>query len=75
MEVFFTSPTLGQIFGTITTEDNKNYLFTGKNVLINIDLCRTKTGWICTKEHWLHDSQIQELGAQIDRNDQQLSTK
>lgn len=65
IEVYFTSPILGQIYGTITRQQD-NYRFIGKNVLVSIELRRLATGWICEQEQWLHDSQVQEIGNQID---------
>ncbi|RYY30693.1 MAG: hypothetical protein EOP41_00080 [Sphingobacteriaceae bacterium] len=67
MEVYFTSPILGQIFGKVTAQGGDTYRFVGKNVLVNIELKRLETGWICEQEQWLHDSQVQEIGQQIDQ--------
>lgn len=76
MEVYFTSPTLGQIFGTVTTNDRKNYFFTGKNALINVELCRSENGkWFCQKDQWLLDEQIKEIGLQIDKAESWLSAQ
>lgn len=75
MEVYFTSPTLGQILGTVTTTDQEIYQFKGQNVLISIELLRSKTGWICRKDEWLLPSQIEELGSQIDKTEEWLSAK
>ena len=66
MEAYFTSPILGQIFGTVTRQRQDIYRFIGKNVLVNIELRRLETGWICEQEQWLHNSQVEEIGKQID---------
>lgn len=75
MEVYFTSPTLGQIYGTVSTQDHKTYGFKGRNVLICIELCRSNAAWVCKNEQWLHDHQIQEIGMQIDKMEKWLSAK
>lgn len=69
IEVYFTSPILGQIYGKVTAESDGLYRFIGKSVLVNIELRRLESGWICEKEEWLHDSQVQELGDQIDKEE------
>lgn len=66
MQVYFTSPTLGRIYGVVTTEDGKIYYFKGETVLIGVTLSKSETGWMCLKESWLHDYQIAEVGLQID---------
>jgi hypothetical protein len=75
MEVYFTSPTLGKVYGVVTTQDHKNYQFKGNNVLICIEICRTAAGWEGQKEQWLHDYQIQEIGMQIDELEKWLSAQ
>ncbi|MGI4750721.1 MAG: hypothetical protein ACRYFB_08810 [Janthinobacterium lividum] len=75
MEVYFTSPILGQIYGRVITENEDMYRFIGKNVLVNIELRRLESGWICEKEQWLHDSQVEEIGEQIDKAEQWSSAK
>jgi hypothetical protein len=75
MEVYFTSPTLGKVYGVVTTQDYKTYLFKGNNVLISIELCKAAQGWECQKEQWLHDHQIQEIGMQIDELERWLSAR
>ncbi|WP_419801359.1 hypothetical protein [Mucilaginibacter sp.] len=66
MEAYFTSPILGQIFGTVTRQRQDSYRFIGKNVLVNIELRRLEAGWICEQDQWLHNSQVEEIGKQID---------
>ena len=66
MEVYFTSPILGQIYGRITAENENTYRFIGKNVLVSIELKRQESGWICEQEQWLHESQVKEIGDQIE---------
>lgn len=73
MEVYFTSPILGRIYGLATTENHETYLFKGQKVLINIEICRDGTGWICPKDQWLHDFQVNEIGMQIDNLEKWLS--
>ncbi len=75
MEVYFTSPTLGQIYGTVSTENHITYLFKGHHVLISLELCRTESGWVCQKDQWLHDYQIEEIGMQIDQLEKWLSAQ
>ncbi|MGI4728430.1 MAG: hypothetical protein ACRYGB_07650 [Janthinobacterium lividum] len=75
MEVYFTSPILGQIYGRVTTEQEDIYQFIGKSVLVSIELKRLESGWICEQEQWLHDSQVQELGEQIDKAEEWSSAK
>lgn len=75
MEVYFTSPTLGKIYGLVTTENHKTYCFKGRNVLIYLELNRGQKGWVCEKEQWLHDSQIKEIGMQIDDMEKWLFAK
>lgn len=75
MEVYFTSPTLGRIYGTVSTENHQTYQFKGCNVLIGLTLCKNRLGWACEKDQWLHDSQIQEIGAQIDEQEKWLSAR
>lgn len=75
MEVYFTSPILGQIFGRVTVQGENVYRFIGKNVLVNIELKRLKTGWVCEQEQWLHDSQVQEIGEQIDKAEEWISAQ
>lgn len=75
MEVYFTSPTIGKVYGLVSTEDQKTYFFKGDNVLISIELCRNPSGWVCRKEHWLHDHQIREIGLQIDEMEKWLSAR
>ncbi len=75
MEAYFTSPTLGKIYGTVKTENFETYRFTGRNVLISIELCRNGSRWICEKEQWLHDFQIKEIGLQIDKMEEWVSSK
>lgn len=75
MEVFFTSPILGQIYGKVTAQSNGSYRFIGKSILVSIDLRRLESGWICEKEEWLHDSQVQELGEQIDKEEEWISAR
>ncbi|MGI4021562.1 MAG: hypothetical protein ACRYFA_08665 [Janthinobacterium lividum] len=75
MEVYFTSPTIGKVYGSVNTEDHKTYYFKGNNVLISIELCRSQSGWVCQKEHWLHDHQVQEIGLQIDKMEKWLSAQ
>lgn len=76
MEVYFTSPTLGKIYGTVTTTDQKTYFFKGRNVLISIELCRNQSGdWVCQKDQWLHNHQVQEIGIQIEQTEKWLSAK
>jgi len=74
MEVYFTSPILGQIYGTINRQQD-SYRFIGKNVLVSIELRRLASGWICEQEQWLHDSQVQEIGEQIDKAEQLISAR
>ena len=76
MKVYFTSPILGQIYGTVTKKDQRTYLFKGANALINIELVKTEDSkWVCRKDAWLLDSQIMEIGLQIDQMDAWLSAK
>ncbi|MVN21396.1 hypothetical protein [Mucilaginibacter arboris] len=75
MEAYFTSPTLGRVYGTVITENHEIYNFIGRNVLINITLCRQLTGWVCQKDQWLHDFQIAEIGLQIDTVEKWLSAQ
>jgi len=76
MEVYFTSPTLGKIYGTVTTEDQLTYFFKGRTVLICIGLCRKETGgWFCPNDQWLHDYQVEEIGQQIDHTENWLSAQ
>lgn len=75
MEVYFTSPILGQIYGTVTRQRQDCYRFIGKNVLVNIELRRLSSGWICELEQWLHDSQVEEIGEQIDKAEQLISAR
>jgi hypothetical protein len=76
MEVYFTSPTLGRIYGIVTTNDQVTYSFKGRAVLICIELCRKPSGgWLCLKEQWLHDHQINEIGQQIDHIENWLSAQ
>lgn len=75
MEAYFTSPTLGKIYGTVKKEDCETYRFTGQTVLLSIVLCRSRSGWVCKKEQWLHDSQIKEIGLQIDKMKEWVSAK
>ncbi len=75
MEVYFTSPILGRIYGTVTTQTENVYQFKGRNVLICLELCRNGSAWACQKEEWLHDSQIREIGSQIDVMEKWLSAQ
>ncbi|RYY06777.1 MAG: hypothetical protein EOP43_05295 [Sphingobacteriaceae bacterium] len=75
MEVYFTSPTIGKVYGLVSTEDHKTYHFKGNNVLVSIELCRDASGWVCQKEHWLHDHQVLEIGLQIDKLEKWLSAQ
>lgn len=75
MEVYFTSPILGQIHGKVTAESDGLYLFVGSSILVSIELRRLESGWICEKEEWLHHSQVQELGDQIDKEEEWSSAK
>ncbi len=75
MEVYFTSPILGQIYGKVTAECDGLYRFIGRNILVSIELRRLESGWICEKEEWLHNSQVQELGDQIDKKEDWISAK
>ena len=75
MEVYFTSPTLGRIYGTVSTENHETYQFKGCQVLISLELNKTGSGWICQKGQWLHDSQIREIGAQVDEQEKWLSAR
>jgi len=43
--------------------------------LLSIVLCRSRSGWVCKKEQWLHDSQIKEIGLQIDKMKEWVSAK
>ncbi len=70
IEAYFTSPILGQIYGTIIRQQPDSYRFIGKNVLVSIEMRRLPAGWICEQEQWLHDSQVQEIGEQIDKAEQ-----
>lgn len=75
MEVYFTSPTLGRIYGTVSTQNHQNYQFKGHNVLICLALFKSEFGWICEKDQWLHDSQIEEIGMQIDELEKWFSAR
>lgn len=75
MEVYFTSPILGRIYGTVTTQDQKTYQFKGRNVLICLKLEKNGLNWVCQKEEWLHDSQVEEIGLQIDEQEKWLSAR
>lgn len=75
MEVYFTSPILGQIYGKVTAESGGLYRFIGSSILVSIDLRRFESGWICEKEEWLHNSQVQELGEQIDKEEEWSSAR
>lgn len=75
MEVYFTSPILGQIYGKVTAESDGLYRFIGNSILVSIDLRRFESGWICVKEEWLHHSQVQELGEQIDKEEEWSSAR
>ncbi|MEX8548301.1 MAG: hypothetical protein V5804_11925 [Mucilaginibacter sp.] len=75
MEVYFTSPTLGRIYGTVSTQNHQTYQFKGSQVLIGLTLNKTGLGWVCEKGQWLHDSQIQEIGVQIDEQEKWLSAR
>ncbi|RYY22043.1 MAG: hypothetical protein EOP41_07665 [Sphingobacteriaceae bacterium] len=75
MEVYFTSPILGQIYGKVTAEGGNKYRFTGTNVLVSIELKKLETGWICEQEQWLHESQVQEIGSQIDKAEEWISAR
>lgn len=74
-EVYFTSPILGQIFGKITVERGDIYRFTGTSMLVNIELKKLESGWICEQEQWLHESQVQEIGSQIDKAEKWSSAR
>lgn len=76
MEVYFTSPILGKIYGVVTTEDHMTYCFKGKNELVGFKLSRKLIGsWICAEDQWLHDYQIKEIGMQIDHLENWLSAQ
>lgn len=75
MEVYFTSPILGQIYGKVTAESDGLYRFIGSSILVSIELRRLESGWICEKEEWLHNSQVQELGEQIDKEEEWSSAR
>lgn len=75
MEVYFTSPTLGRIYGTISTQNHEVYQFKGRQVLIVLKLCKSECGWVAEKGQWLHDSQIKEIGMQIDEQEKWLSAR
>ena len=75
MEVYFTSPTLGRIYGTVSTQNHETYQFKGSQVLISLTLNKTGPDWAGEKGQWLHDSQIREIGAQIDEQEKWLSAR